>query len=381
MTDMPPALAFRLRQQALLSDFGVETLRASELLPLLQRATELCAEGMEVQFCKALEYKPDQDMFVVCAGVGWGEDVVGKAIIGADLASPAGYALKTGKAVISNHLQNESRFRTPQLMAKRGIKRAINVVIANRDGHYGVLEIDDTSEGAFEEADIAFMQGLANLVGGAIERQRSEARLKAALDRQDLLSREMSHRVKNSLAVVAGFLGLQARASDNAEVKRALADARTRVEAVAAVHDQLWRQPSLEAIDVADFLVSLCAKLQENAPRHPIRCRAAPVTVPADLAIPLGLFVSELVTNSIKYAYADGQGEIRVTAVADEGGLMLGVADDGVGLPAGLDISAPRSASLGMRIVHSLANQLGGPLSVAPEVQGAHFSLPVLVAR
>ncbi|RZK96990.1 MAG: histidine kinase, partial [Methylobacterium sp.] len=71
MTELAPkALAIRLRQQAILSDFGVEALRATELLPLLQRATELCAEGMEAQFCKALEYKPHQDCLLVCAGVG-----------------------------------------------------------------------------------------------------------------------------------------------------------------------------------------------------------------------------------------------------------------------------------------------------------------------
>ncbi|KQP58384.1 sensor histidine kinase [Methylobacterium sp. Leaf112] len=379
----PKALAIRLRQQAILSDFGVEALRATELLPLLQRATELCAEGMEAQFCKALEYKPYQDCLLVCAGVGWAADAVGTAIIGADLASPAGYALKTGRPVISNHLQDETRFRTPKLMADHGIRRAINVLIANRDGNYGVLEVDDTREGQFEEADIAFMQGFANLVGGAIERQRAEARLKAAVERQELLSREMSHRVKNSLAVVAGFLGLQARGSDNEDVKAALADARTRVEAVAQVHDQLWRQPSLEAIDVAGFLEALCARLQESAPHHTLVCRAQTVNIPADLAIPLGLFVNELVTNAIKYAYPEGAGEIRITVRdvgADDGaagGLHLSVCDDGVGLPDGFDPTAARRASLGMRIVNSLARQLGGPLEIATDRPGAHFSLRI----
>ncbi|WP_019906366.1 histidine kinase dimerization/phosphoacceptor domain -containing protein [Methylobacterium sp. 77] len=376
MTDPSPALALRLRQQALLSDFGVEALRATELLPLLHRAVELCAEGMKAEFCKALEYRKEQDCLLVCAGVGWDADVVGKATVGADLASPAGYALKTGKPVISNHLQAETRFHTPQIMADHGIRRAINVLIANRDGHYGVLEVDDTREGKFEEADIAFMQGFANLLGGAIERQRGEARLKAALERQDLLSREMSHRVKNSLAVVAGFLALQARGSDDEKVKEALVDARTRVEAVAAVHDQLWRQPTLGAIDVAGFLEALSGKLQENAQRHLIRCDAVRLDIPADLAIPLGLFVNELVTNAIKYAYPDGEGEIRVTARPHpEGGLIIGVADDGAGLPDGFDPTEARSASLGMRIINNLGRQLGGPLTVAPDVKGAHFTL------
>ena len=379
MADISPqALQIRLRQQAILSDFGVEALRASELLPLLQHATELCAEGMNAQFCKALEYHPEPDSLFVCAGIGWGPDVVGKAIIGADLASPAGFALKTGRPVISNHLENETRFRTPELMAVHGIRRAINVLISNRDGHYGVLEVDDTRAGVFEEADIAFMQGFANLVGGAIERQRGEARLKAALERQDLLTREMSHRVKNSLAVVAGLLALQARGTASEEVKRALGDARARVEAIAQVHDQVWRQPDVTRIELSAFLEALCAKLQESAGAHRLVCRAAPLDLSADLAVPLGLFVNELVTNAIKYAYpadhGDGRGEIRISAsAAEDGSLVVTVADDGIGLPEGFDPATERS-SLGMRVVGNLVRQLDGTLRIVPG-KGARFEL------
>ncbi|WP_342149902.1 sensor histidine kinase [Methylorubrum sp. SB2] len=370
----PEALDLRLRQQVILSDFGVEALRASALPSLLQRATELCAAGMGAQFCKALEYQPSEDRLLVCAGVGWEPEAVGNATIGADLASPAGYALKTGRPVISNHLENETRFRTPALMADHGIRRAVNVLITNRDGHYGVLEVDDTREGVFGEADIAFMQGFANLLGSAIERLRSEAELKVALERQDLLTREMSHRVKNSLAVVAGLLALQVRGTDNADVKNALSDARARVEAVAQVHDQLWRQPDITRTDLAGFLEALCEKLAESAGANALRCRADAVTIPADLAIPLGLFVNELVTNAIKYAYPEGQGEIRVEASSrDDGGLTVSVSDDGVGLPAGFDPTKAR-ASLGMRVINNLARQLEGELALVPG-QGARFEL------
>ncbi|WP_232631747.1 sensor histidine kinase [Methylobacterium sp. Leaf118] len=373
-TAAPEALELRLRQQVLLSEFGVEALRASALMPLLQRATEMCAEGMQAQFCKALEYQPSQDLLLVCAGVGWGPDCVGRATIGADLASPAGFALKTGRPVISNHLENETRFRTPTLMAEHGVRRAINVLISNRDGHYGVLEVDDTREGVFGEADIAFMQGFANLLGSAIERLRSEAQLRIALERQDLLTREMSHRIKNSLAVVAGLLALQVRGTDNADVRNALADARARVEAVAQVHDQLWRLPDITRIDVADFLGALCGKLAESAGAHALRCRAEAREMPADLAIPLGLFVNELVTNAIKYAYPGGQGEIRVEAFSrDDGGLTVAVSDDGVGLPEGFDPTKART-SLGMRVVTNLARQLDGALVVVPG-PGARFEL------
>ncbi|MCJ2012602.1 sensor histidine kinase [Methylobacterium sp. J-076] len=383
----------RLRQQAILSEFGVEALRSTDLGILLQRATALCAQGMSAEYCKALEYLRGQDTLLVRAGVGWKSDVIGQATVGADLASPAGYALKTGRPVISNHLAVETRFRTPQLMAEHGIRRAINVLIENRDGAFGVLEVDDSREGMFEEADIAFMQGFANLLGSAIERHRTEALLRAALARQDLLAREMSHRVKNSLAIVASLLTLQARANEGEPaVLAALQDARSRVEAIAVVHDQLWRQGGAEPegggageavpgeIDLAPFLDKLVVNLASGAPTHRLTCRAEPQRLSADLAIPIGLLVNELVTNALKYAYPaarfPGGGEIRVRAEREAGGLCVEVADDGVGLPDGFEIGRA-SKSLGMRVVGSLARQLAGTLTIPPTGQGTSFRLSI----
>jgi two-component sensor histidine kinase len=381
----------RLRQQAILSEFGVEALRSTDLALLLQRATELCAEGMDAQYCKALEYREGEDTLLVRAGVGWSAGVIGHARVGADLASPAGYALKTGKPVISNHLENETRFRTPQLMAEHGIRRAVNVLIANREGAFGVLEVDDSREGVFEEADIAFMQGFANLLGGAIERQRTEELLRAALARQDLLAREMSHRVKNSLAIVASLLTLQARSAEGEPaVLAALQDARSRVEAIAGVHDQLWRQDGGAGegtpgeIDLAPFLHTLVVNLASGAPAHRLTCQAAPQRLSADIAIPIGLLINELVTNALKYAYpADrfpGGGDIRVRADREGDILRVGVADDGIGLPAGFEIGRA-SKSLGMRVVGSLTRQLGATLTIPPTGRGTAFDLAVPLER
>jgi two-component sensor histidine kinase len=392
----PPDLDYRLRQQAILSEFGVEALRGTDVDHLLQRAAELCAQGMGAEFCKALEYRRGADTLLVRAGVGWGPDVIGKARIGADLASPAGFALKTGRPVISNHLADETRFRTPQLMAEHGIRRAINVLIENRDGAFGVLEVDDTREGMFEEADIAFMQGFANLLGGAIERQRTESLLRAALARQDLLAREMSHRVKNSLAIVASLLALQARAAEDPAVQTALADARSRVEAIAGVHDQLWRQGDKDGdkaegegegvpgeLDLAPFLEKLVANLASGVPGQRLACTAFPQRISADRAIPIGLLVNELVTNALKYAYPPethpAGGEIRVHAERNPDGLVVEVADDGIGLPTGFEIGRS-SKSLGMRVVGSLTRQLGGSLTIPAREKGACFRLEVPLA-
>ena len=156
------ALHLRIRQQEILAELGVLALQGKVFLDLLDQTARLTAEGMEAQFCKVLEYLPAENRFLVRAGVGWHEGIVGVATIGADLESPSGFALRTGKPVISNHLENEQRFRTPELLLEHGIRRAMNVILQGDGSPYGVLEVDSRSEGEFSEHDIAFLQGAAN---------------------------------------------------------------------------------------------------------------------------------------------------------------------------------------------------------------------------
>jgi two-component sensor histidine kinase len=291
--------------------------------------------------------------------------VVGAARTGADLDSPAGFALKTGQPVISNHLAEETRFRTPKLLADHGVKRAINVIIRGDGAPFGVLEVDSPTEGRFTEHDIAFMQGFANLLGVAIERQRAEEELRAnkallqqALEDQDVLTREISHRVKNSLQLVAGLLNMQGRASANEDLRQALSDAEARVHTIAQVHDRLWRHNEMRSVNLAEFLGELCTKLRGSAPHFAVGCSIDPVIVPTDLAVP------------------EGSGEVRVELTSDSPErLRLEVSDEGVGLPT--DFDPARSRSLGMRLVASLARQIGGRLEWHDAQPGTRFVLEV----
>src|SRR4051794_35411269 len=170
-------LRLRLRQQEILAELGAIALRGGERGDLLQEASRLVADGLETQFCKVMQYLPEVDELLVIAGVGWHEGVVGHARLVADIASPAGYALKTGSPVISNSLTAESRFHPPKLLLDHGIQRAINVIIRCGDMHYGVLEADSHHSGTFEPQDLAFMQGAANLLGLALEQEKADAAL------------------------------------------------------------------------------------------------------------------------------------------------------------------------------------------------------------
>ena len=374
-------LAYRLHQQQLTAEYGRFALRTRDAAALLQEATRVCALGLQSEFCKAMEYLPDEGQFIVRAGVGWKPGVVGQARTGADAASPTGYAFQTGQAVISNHLAGETRFRTPDILREHGVKRAINVLIQGDGAPFGVLEVDSPEEGRFTEADLAFLQGFANLLGVAIDRQQaeealqasqaraeanearaqaSEARLHQALAHQEVLTREISHRVKNSLAIVAGLLSMQGRMASDPNLQRGLEDARARVATIAQVHDRLWRKDEVHTVNLAEFMGELCEQLRSSAtPGQTLTCDCAPVMVATDQAVPLGLLANELVTNALKYACPSGTGVVRITIQPYEPGqLRLMVCDKGPGLPP--DFDAAKSKSLGMKLIATLGRQLGG---------------------
>jgi two-component sensor histidine kinase len=375
-------LPYRLRQQSLLGEFGRSALQTRDIGQILQRATELCAEGLETRFAKVLEYMPDDKRLLVRAGIGWAPGTIGQVSLGVDLESPAGYAFQTGKMVISNHLEEETRFRTPKLLSDHGIKRAINVLIA-RGGEvhlpFGVLEVDSPEAGQFDVADADFLAGFAGLLGIAIERQHADAELRGALDHQAMLTREMSHRVKNSLASVVGLLRVQSRNAASDEVRSALKDAASRITTIAQVHDHLWRSTKIGFVDIADFTGELCRKLQETV-SHPVSCTVNHLMIPADMAIPLGLLINELVTNSAKHAYPDGSGEIRVTGERRGADLHMEVSDLGIGLPKDFAIDQPR-ASLGFKVIKSLLAQLDGRIAVGSNApKGVTIQLDVPLA-
>jgi two-component sensor histidine kinase len=376
-------LPYRLRQQSLLGEFGRIAMQTRDFRQILQRATELCAEGMQARFAKVLEYLPYEKRLMVRAGVGWAPDTIDIVSLGADIGSPAGFAYQTGQTVISNHLKVETRFRTPQLLSEHGVERAINVLIekgGEGKSFFGVLEVDSADFGQFDQADADFLVGFAGLLGIAIERQQADARLQEALEHQALLTREMSHRVKNSLTSVVGLLRVQARSAQSKDVKNALQDASLRVATIAEVHDHLWRGSRIGFVDLADFMSELCKKLQGNTDGHTLHCHADPMFFSADHAIPLGLLINELVTNAVKYAYPEGGGLIEVSAREIKGHLRVEVSDQGIGLPDGFAIDQPR-ASLGFKVISGMVRQLHGHLEiVSNSPKGAHFliDLPIL---
>ena len=374
------ALRQRIRQQELLAELGVLALQGTNFMSMLNHTARVTAEGLGAEFCKVLEYMPVESRLLVRAGVGWDEGVVGSASVGADLASPAGYALRTGKPVISNHLENEQRFRTPELLVEHGIRRAMNVILQGDGSPFGVLEVDSRSEGEFTEQDVGFLQGAANILGMAIEQQRYQSKLQAALDRHQILLKEVNHRVKNSLQVVSSMLHLQANDVGNPDLSERLKEASSRVNAVGRAYERLAYNADYEHIDLVAYLREVVDDLETFVAPCKIHFEAPEeIQFGADRAILMALVINELVSNAGKYAYPDGSaGSIWVKVFQPEKNTVLvSVRDEGVGMPAEFDPTT--SKRLGSRLVNALAKQLGAEITRPVSKAGTNITLLVRV--
>jgi two-component sensor histidine kinase len=369
-----PELQRRIRQQKILAELGVTALQGASFNQLLDDAARLTAEGMQAEFCKILEHIPAEKCFLVRAGVGWEPGIVGVATIGDDLASPGGFALRTGQPVISNHLENEERFRTPELLVKHGIRRAMNVILQGEGKPFGVLEVDSRCEHEFSAHDLSFLQGAANLLGMAIERERNERNLKAALERQQVLLREVTHRVKNGLAIVASMLKLQATEIDDPALTAHLEEAAYRVSAVAKAHERIHQGNGPDRLDLGAYVRDVCQDLNEAVPGCHIEVAVEPgIIVMTDRAVPIALMANELITNAAKYAYQDNQSGtiwVRLGRGADDT-IELSVRDEGRGLPA--DFELGRAPGLGMRILSAFSRQLNATVEVRRLDPGTEF--------
>jgi two-component sensor histidine kinase len=367
----------RIHQQEILAELGVLALQGAPFPELLDQTARLTAEGLQAEFCKVLEYLPAENRLLVRAGIGWDEGIVGKASVGADLDSPAGFALHSGKPVISNHLKDEQRFRTPELLVQHGIRRAMNVILQGDGKPFGVLEVDSRSEGEFGERDIAFLQGAANILGMAIERQRNDRRLTEALTHQKVLLEEINHRAKNSLQLVSSMLQLQAKGVGDAEVGKHLAVAAGRVSAVSRLYARLTHDSDLEKVDLGAYLREVCRDLEASQPGCVVHAEVMnDILLAPEKAVHLGLIVNELVTNACKYAYPGGTGgQVWVRVAQEADAVHISVRDEGVGLPH--NYTAESSNGLGMRIVRSLASQLGASLATNRRTSGAEFIVVV----
>jgi len=213
-------------------------------------------------------------------------------------------------------------------------------------------------------------QGIQIMMRDITASKLADESIRASLREKEVLLKEIHHRVKNNLQIIHSLLNMQARKVRDGRVIEALRESQNRVRTMALIHERLYRSTDLSEIDMREYIGRLAGELHRTyspaSGKVELVLDLEDVKLGIDKAIPCGFIVNELVSNSLKHAFAGrAGGELLLSLSRDSGGAVrLGVRDDGPGLPEGLDFR--RTESLGLQLVCALVDQLQGTIERAP---------------
>lgn len=217
---------------------------------------------------------------------------------------------------------------------------------------------------------------IVSIYNDVTEQEMAKEKIKKSLQEKETLLKEIHHRVKNNMQIISSLLSLQSEYLDE-NVANILKGSQNRVRSMALVHEKLYHSPSLSRIDMGDYIQSLVSDLfyQHMAYNLPIKSviEVDDINFNVETAIPCGLIITELVSNSLKYAFPKGiKGEICVSLKSKADVYELIIKDNGVGLPEDLDFE--KLTSLGLQLVYNLSNQLDGDINLDKN-RGTKFTI------
>ena len=414
------------RRMRLVAEFGLFASGCDDVQRLLDEACRVAAEGLESRFTKLLAYQPGEGCFVLRAGTGWRDGLVGHARLHADVGTAAGFAWRTGQSVVSNDIVAGGRFRVPGILTDHGIGSSVNVVVPGsgvededaeddaedgdaqdgdaQDGDaqdggaengdaqdgalpgglpgalpggggggglaFGVLEVEAPGRGDFTTDDVCFLQVVANSLAAALARGRARARREAGARRRalahQLALREVHHRVRNDLQGICSSLDREARRAE-AGHREGLGRISARVFALVELYDHLLGAGVADRVEFGVYLRALCARIAAAgalADRSiALRVEAQPMMMPCERVLPLAVALNELVSNSVEHAFAGRPG-------AGGGTILVSLRAEEPGGVAVLSVGddrrgfgGPGTGGVGLDFVERFVRQAGGTLA------------------
>ena len=357
-----------------------------DISALLATTVEAVAGTLDVPFVKILELLPEGHAFLLRAGTGWDEGLVGKVTVGAGTDSQAGFTLAANSPVVVQDLGQETRFPAPDLLVCHGVVSGMSVIIFGRDRPWGVLGAHSAERRCFGVNDVSFLQATANVLAEAIGRFDVENALRAARDRERGLRQRLE---MHSRMVVEAQEGERCRIARELhdEIGQSLTGLKLTLEdhghlSTAAVAERLTR--------ARDVTVELLRRVQELAldlrpamlddlglrpallwlvERYSVQtgidvdmhCSDVADRLPPELETAAYRIVQEALTNVARHA---GVGRVTVDCTVAADGLRVEVADDG----SGFDVDAvPAGSSSGLAGMEERARSAGGRLWIRSE--------------
>jgi two-component sensor histidine kinase len=387
-----------LRQQAAVARFGSFALREHDVLKVLTEAARVCAVCLDVPFSKVCRYRAEENDLLIEAGYGWHAGVIGNVVSRADVTSPQGRAFITEKPSICNDLRDDNDFNLPPFYAEHGIVSTIDVIIKGSDDQpYGVLEIDNNQQHDYDQHDIDFLTGFANVLAEAVATsartgvlQRTIERMKILVEEKDrlleqkkVLAEELQHRVRNNLQLVYGMLSKQLDDTPDQVGQRGIKAISRRVSTLAQVYDHLLGSEMTRTTDFGGYVKSLCFNLAEiqAAPDGSITltCDSDAIILDLDVVTALGIVVAEVVSNSYDHAFpGGGKGSIIVSvhrADGDDDVATMTISDDGAGF-----LAKAENKRHGLGLVRRLVEQVRGSATVNSD-HGTIWTIKIPIER
>jgi PAS domain S-box-containing protein len=269
---------------------------------------------------------------------------------------------KTDEYVLPPELAEQSR-QTDEQVVHSGVPLRVE---QQSRGLKGETLVFDTVKSPILD-DVANVKGLVGVSRDITERKRAEEQVEASLREKELLLKEIQHRVKNNLQLISSLFDLESRATYDERMISLLKESRNRVRSIALIHEGLYEAKDLTSIDFAEYVKSLVSHLFRSFgvgdTDIALKVDVGDLRMSVGVAIPCALIVNELVSNSLKHAFqAVDRGEIRIALSLNDANFSLTVSDNGVGLPESLELRD--TASLGLRLVRTLAHQLKGTVEL-----------------
>lgn len=375
-------LVSRAQCSQLSADVGSVLVESSTLAEMAQRCGDIVRSYTGARCVAIWGYDPENETLHLMAERG---DAPTSAFPSRRLSAgegSAGAIAQQRQPFATKNPAGNARFTNRDFLVSNGIGFFAGYPLVVEAKIIGVIELFAMQPFSWDLLNT--IDTLTDQMAAGFERKIMEERMRSSLEEKEVLLREIHHRVKNNMQVISSLLNLQSETIADCTYQEMLSESKNRIRAMALIHEKLYQTRDIARIDFGDYIASLASGLfmfyGASASRIALAIKVQGIVLGIDRAMPCGLIINELLSNSLKYAFPHGRGgriEIAMSREEDpdrHGALFrLSVRDDGLGLPEGFDFRNPKS--LGLCLVTSLAeHQLQGSISYEGGM-GAKFSI------
>jgi two-component sensor histidine kinase/CHASE1-domain containing sensor protein len=283
------------------------------------------------------------------------------------MIEPTGFIDSKHSEIINNELYNKLKFES-----------YLSTQVIVNGNIYGTLDFSDISPriNNFTDTDRTIVKLIAQWIGNEMERNYADEKIKASLKEKEILLKEIHHRVKNNLQVVSSLLSIQSAYIKDKKALEIFRESQLRIKSMALIHQNLYQTEHLAKINFALYVEKLLSYLFQSfgVNQNLIRMKIDIGDIPVDLdsAIPCGLIINELVSNSLKYAFlTKKEGYITISLSVSNNNYLLKISDNGDGIPNEIDFYSTKT--LGLQLVNTLVAQLEGNIQLNKSAPDTEF--------